>query len=176
MAKNWRPPGAKWIPKPATEDTPLNTKQKQFVHNHAVLGMPFDAAARAAGYSEKTSGATLAAAPHIGKAIREAKIKAIADAQMTREKVLDGFLDAIAQAKMLSDPGSQIQGWNSIAKMCGYFEPTKHRIEVDVKGKVVIERLQSLPDEELLKLVEGDSSIIEGQMLGLPEYTQTHDE
>lgn len=183
LIRKKRTPPKGWRPPPPKETTPLNPAQKKFV-SYVAEGMPQTAAARAAGYSHPGRLAyQLMKKPNIKLALikeREAYAQA---SQMTKKKVLDGFLDAIAQAKTLADPTAQIQGWNSVAKLCGYFEPTKHRIEVDIKGKIVLEKLQTLSDEQLLLLADGNTDIIEGEFVSegddlpaLPNRTGTHDE
>lgn len=175
-----------WKPNPPTENSPLNASQKAFVRLVAE-GMGGGAAAHACGYKNPAQVASqMLKKPHIKKALiaeREAYAKA---SMMTKKKVMDGFLDAIAQAKTLADPSAQIQGWNSIAKMCGYFEPTRHKIEVDVRGRVIVEKLQTLSDDDLLRLADGESDVLEAEfvqeeeLLRLPkpeqEGTQSHDE
>ena len=53
--------------------------------------------------------------------------------------------------------------------MCGFYEPTKTKIEVSVQGKVLIERLNTLSDEELLQIAEGDPTILEGEVRVIDE-------
>ena len=168
----------------ATENTPLTTAQKGFVKLVAE-GMAQGAAAHACGYKHPAQVANqLMKKPHVKKALAIAREEYAKASAMSKKKVMDGFLDAIAQAKTLADPSAQIQGWNSIAKMCGYFEPTKHKIEVDIKGKVIVEKLQTLSDDDLLKLAGGDGDVLEAEyvqeedILSLPppDPTASHDE
>lgn len=180
-------PGKGFRPPAATENTPLNNSQKAFVRMIAE-GLTPSAAAHQCGYKHPAQRANqLIKLPHIQKALRAAREEFAKASAMSKKKVMDGFLDAISQAKMLGDPSAQIQGWNSVAKMCGYFEPTRHKIEVDVKGRVIVERLQTLSDDDLLKLASGDANVLEAEyvqeedILSLPspsssEHTETHDE
>lgn len=143
-------------------NTPLTEKQRQFV-NCVAAGLGVVAAARTAGFAhpDKVASQMLRKA-HIKNALVDARKKYEASTQMTRKRVMDGYLDAISQAKTLADPQAQIQGWNSIAKMCGYFEPIRHKVEISVNGKVQLEQLQKLPDHELLKLAEEeDENVID---------------
>lgn len=82
---------------------------------------------------------------------------------MTREKVLQGFLDAIEQGKILADPMAQIAGWREIAKVCGFNAPEVKKIELTGSAKVVMDKLSSLPDDELLKLYNSDVVDIEAK-------------
>lgn len=158
-----------WKPTPPTEDSPLTNKQREFV-KYIAEGFNQTTAANMSGFKcPATVGSQLVRKPNVIKALKAAREEYAKSSAMTKKKVMDGFLEAIAQAKLLADPSAQIQGWNSVAKMCGYFEPTRHRIEVDVRGKVIIEKLQTLSDEDLLKLADGDTNVIEA------EYVQEED-
>ena len=56
-------------------------------------------------------------------------------------------------AKLMSEPASMISGWREIAKMCGYMAPVEHRVKVDVSGNIVLDRMNSMSDAELLKVI-----------------------
>lgn len=137
-----------------TENTKPTMRQAHFVklmveHEH----MTQTEAARLAGYKDPGQvGYELMRKPHLAKMMREQKAEYAQLSAMTKQKVMNGYLDAIDQAKKLADPTAQIQGWNSIAKMCGFFEPIKHRIDINVKGQQLVTKLQSMSDEELLNL------------------------
>lgn len=75
---------------------------------------------------------------------------------ITRETVLEGMMEAIGQAKVLSDPMSQIAGWREIAKICGFYAPEVKKIELTGSAKRVVEQMQQLSDAELLEIAQGD--------------------
>jgi hypothetical protein len=81
--------------------------------------------------------------------------------QMSRKQVMDGLLESIQMAKMMSEPASMISGWREIGKMCGYYEPVKVRLDVNVSGNVVMQKMASLTDAELLKLIQEGPSALE---------------
>ncbi len=78
-------------------------------------------------------------------------------AQMTRKKVMDGLLEAVDMAKLMAEPATMVSGWREIGKMCGYYEPTRHTVDVNVQGNIVMQRLDKLSDAELLKLIQSSS-------------------
>jgi phage terminase small subunit len=149
-------------------DTELTLKQKAYV------------AARAKGANVVTAGSLAGFAipdvqsykiekiPKVAAALAKERAKAEKMSDMSKKKVMDGFIEAIEQAKMLADPGSQIQGWKEIARMCGYYEPTKVQVEVSVSAKRLFSKFEVLSDEELLRLAE--TEIIDA------EYEVTDDE
>jgi hypothetical protein len=59
-------------------------------------------------------------------------------------------------AKLTSEPASMINGWKTVGQMCGYFEPVKRTLDVNINGNVNIKRLESMSDNELLKLIKGE--------------------
>jgi len=149
-------------------DGPLNERQAAFVKNVVWNGMSQVAAARAAGYSESTVAtglyATVTGVPKIQKAItRERELFAKAN-EMTRKKVVDGMKEAIDMARIKADPAVMVAGWREIGRICGFYEPVKHKVEVSVTGKVLVEKLQTMSDEELLKLAEeSENNALEGE-------------
>lgn len=135
---------------------PLTEKQRLFVKNWAAGDTPMNAAIRA-GYSE--GGATLSyrliRMPNI-LALYEQEKKAYEDSvQMTRKRVMEGLLEGVEMAKLMAEPASMIAGWREIGKMCGYYEPVKKKIDINVQGNVVMQRMERMTDEELMKLIAG---------------------
>jgi hypothetical protein len=135
---------------------PLTEKQRLFVKNWAAGDTPLNAAIRA-GYSE--GGATLCyrliRMPNI-LALYEQEKKAYEDSvQMTRKRVMEGLLEGVEMAKLMAEPASMIAGWREIGKMCGYYEPVKKKIDINVQGNVVMQRMERMSDEELMKMIAG---------------------
>jgi hypothetical protein len=133
-------------------DKPLTDKQKAFVRAWA-SGDSISAATLRAGFAEDSVGYRLVRMPNILalKAKYEAKYEE--EAQMTRKKVMDGFLEAIDMAKLMAEPATMVSGWREIAKMCGYMAPVEHKMKVDVTGNIVLDRMNSMSDAELLKVI-----------------------
>lgn len=149
---------------PRDPNAPLSEQQRQFVVNISEHQMTQTAAARAAGYSQPSTAASdLLQLPKIQQAIRERRAEYAAASQVTKKMVIEGFLEAINMAKTMSEPITMVAGWREVGKMCGFYEPTKSKMEISVNGQVMIQRLNGMSDEELLKLAEGDASVIEGE-------------
>jgi hypothetical protein len=141
----------------------MTEMQRNFIANVAV-GMSATQAARHAGYKmPRDQGRQMLAVPKIAAAVEGERAQYEEAGRMTKKRVMDGFLDAISDAKTLSDPIAQIAGWREIAKMCGYFEPQKHQIEVSVNGNLVVQKIQAMSDAELLRLAHGE--VIEGEII-----------
>jgi len=192
MANNTKGSGRKGGPKPAFRtrtvaearaiadalpskisyaDKPLSEKQRAFAENVGMHGMTQKAAAFAAGYGVSgvsTVISRLVRMPRVVQYIRDEQEKLAVASSMTKKKVLDGILEAIDMARTQSEPLTMITGWRDIGKMCGFFEPTRHKLEISVQGEVVIQRLQALDDDMLLQLAEGNLGALEGEFSVLP--------
>ncbi len=148
----------------ANPNRPLTTKMKDFVKYWAQGESILSAAVRA-GYTDGgTYAYRLAKDPAILKiyhAEKEAYEQAVG---MTRQRVMEGLLEAVEMAKIQADPTAMIAGWREVGKMCGYYEPVKKQIDVNITGNVVMERLNRLSDAELLKLIETETAnALEGE-------------
>lgn len=135
-----------------------------FVHHLVHDGLNQTAAARQAGFrSPGQMACALMSNPKIINAVAEERAEYARASGMTKQKVIDGFSEAIDMARIKADPVAMIAGWREIGKMCGFYEATKTEIKVSVQGQVLLQRLNSLSDEELLALAEGDPSVLEGE-------------
>jgi len=133
-------------------DKPLTEKQKAFVKAWAE-GDTLPNAALRAGYATDGIAYTMARMPNILALKNKYEVKYEAASQMTRKKVMDGLLEAIDMAKLISEPASMISGWREIAKMCGYMAPVESRVKVDVSGNIVLNKLNGMSDAELLEMI-----------------------
>lgn len=131
---------------------PLTEKQKAFVKAWA-NGDSLTNAAHRAGYADDKLVYRLARMPNILALKAQYEAKYEEEAQMTRKKVMDGFLEAIDMAKLMAEPATMVSGWREIAKMCGYMAPVEHKMKVDVTGNIVLDRMNSMSDAELLKVI-----------------------
>lgn len=137
-------------------DRALSIEERLFVNYIIRENMAPITAARLAGYANPDHQVSLLMKrPEVLNAISAGRKEFELTTKMTRQKVLDGFLDAISIAKQAGEAAPMVSGWREIAKMCGYFEPVRHQLNVTHTGEVIIQKLQSMPDEELLKLAEG---------------------
>lgn len=133
---------------------PLTEKAKLFVKFWAQGETIANASARA-GYGDGATYAyRLARYPQAIALYNEEKRLYEESCQMTRKKVMEGLLEGIDMAKMMAEPSTVIQGWKTIGQMCGYFEPVKRRVDINLTGNVTVDRLTKLSDAELLRVIE----------------------
>lgn len=134
-------------------DKPLTDLQKAFVKAWAE-GESITSACVKVGYSDHKLAYRLARMPNVLKLRAEYAAKYEEAAQMSRKKVMDGFLEAIEMAKLMAEPANMIAGWREIGKMCGYYAPVETRVKLDVTGNVTMTNLVQMTDAELLELIE----------------------
>lgn len=133
------------------ENKPLTDQMKRFVKFWAE-GESITTASFRAGYNDNASYCyRLSVMPNVLKAYRAEKVLYEEASQMTRKRVMDGLLEAIDAARMVSEPSAMVAGWREIGKLCGYFEPVKSRVDVHVHG---MKRMEGLSDAELLKMIK----------------------
>lgn len=142
---------------------PLNERAQKYAACRA-QGMPAATAARQVGFPGNGY-SLLERDPRVIAEIQKQQQKFERENQMTRKRVMDGLLSAIDHAKLVSEPASEIAGWREIAKICGYYEPITHKLDISVNGKMTLQALQSMSDEELLRIAEGKT--LEGEFTEL---------
>lgn len=137
----------------ADPNKPLTDKAKLFVKFWA-QGESIPNASARAGYGDGASYAyRIVHLPQV-IALYEKEKKLYEEAsQMTRKRVMDGLLEGIEMAKLMAEPASMISGWREIGRMCGYYEPIKKTLDINLTGNLVMERMNKLSDAELLKLI-----------------------
>ena len=135
----------------------LTEKMMMFVRHWAAGESILSASARA-GYSDHgTMGYKLAKDPRIIKVYEREKKAYEASCQMSRKRVMDGFLEAVDMARIQADPTAMIAAWREVGKMCGYYEPVRRVIDVNVNGQIT-QKVERLDDETLLKIIKGEAN------------------
>ena len=162
--------------KPVVANTsPLHvlTEQQRVFVDAIVAGKPPKIAGRIAGYAHPDIHSyKVLKADRIQAAIRYLYKKHEKVADISRKKVMDGFLEAIEMAKIQADSGNMVAGWREIAKMCGYYAPEVKKIDLNITAKRVIDKMETLSDEDLLRMVEESGQIIEMEAVELLEHAQ----
>lgn len=137
------------------DDRRLTEMQMMFVR-HWAAGETILSASSRAGYADGgTYAYRLAKDPAVIKIYEREKKLYAESCQMTRQKVMDGFLTAAAMAQTLGDPTALTGAWREVGKMCGYYQEKK-TIDVNING-VVVQKIERLSDDMLLRLVKGEA-------------------
>jgi len=109
--------------------------------------------------------------PIIAKLIGEERKKYEIASQLTKEKVMGMHLEAYNMAKLMAEPMTMVSAARELGKLCGYYDPVRVQVDVNVSGQVALERMNALSDAELLKLIsEGapKGSIMAQEALNAP--------
>ena len=141
----------------------LNAKEHAFVENIAMGLNPSRAAANAGYGSVRSKGPALMRNDRVRDAIHTRRAELRDSFRIKREDVLIGLRDAIKDAKLLSEPMSQIAGWREIGRMLGYYEPERKIIELSDHTPTAIQQLQEVSTTELLELAGPSGSTIDGE-------------
>lgn len=132
----------------------LSTRQARFIDEYLVDGNGAAAAVRA-GYAPRS--AKVAACRMLTKdnpvrrLIRARQQADSLELGVTRQKVLDGLLAAVEQARAQTNPMGMIAGYREIARLLGLYEP--ERIEVQTVPEA--QPFERIADAELLALIAG---------------------
>jgi len=138
----------------ADPNKPLTEKAKLFVKYWAQGESIYTASARA-GYGDGTTYAyKLTKLPQAIALYEQEKRLYEEAAQMSRKKVMDGLLEGIEMAKLAGEPASVITGWKTIGQMCGYFEPRKVSVDVNVQGNLTMQQMNKMSDADLLRVIQ----------------------
>lgn len=164
------------MPRNPLPDQRLTPEQSIFVKNVATTLMTPTAAARLAWPhvnqpSQRANVEMKRKQVIVAIANERAKYEAASD--ITRRKVIDGFMEAIDMARVQADPTAMIGGWREIAKVCGHYEPTKQELIITFRGQNTLRQMEQMTDEQLLKLAHQE---IEGEFTEVPALTHEKDE
>jgi phage terminase small subunit len=113
-------------------------------------------AAREAKYAHgcaSVTGTRLIANASVSERIRELEAQTAVDMGMSRERLLAELVAAADLAKLLQLPMGIVAAYREIAKICGFYQPERVRVEVDLGGQNVMNRIKRMTDEELLALM-----------------------
>lgn len=146
-------------------DKPLTSQQMAFVKAWA-QGESIHSASQRAGYSSGDGFCyRMTHMPNVLKIYHQEKALYEASAQMSRKKVMDMLLESYEMAKLMAEPASMVSAAREVGKMCGYYEPVKHTLDVNIKGEMTVRQLNGMSDTDLLKILMSDDP------LQLPDMT-----
>lgn len=132
---------------------PLSEKAKAFVKLWAA-GETITVASLKAGYANSTYTYQLVHLPEVIEMYNVEKKKYEEAAGMSRKKVMDGLLEGIDMCRLTGDGPGVIAGWKTVGQMCGYFEPIRRRVDINVQGNVMMGKLSAMSDADLLRVIQ----------------------
>lgn len=138
----------------------LSPKQKLFIQ-YVAEGDSGSAAAVRAGCTPTSARAIASqwrAIPVIQQEIAKAQAAYAEASQMTKKKVMDMLIEGYEMAKLMSEPATMVSAAREVGRMCGFYEPKKIDLNVNVSGNVILENMNKMSDAELLKIIDEASS------------------
>jgi hypothetical protein len=132
----------------------LTQDEALFVYNVECLQLPVKKAAQLAEMS-----LTKINKPHIMQARELAKRELRGNVNFTKEDVIHGIHDAVGRARILAEPMTEIIGWEKIAKLLGYDQPTKIDINISQSVEALQKNIRGFDDATLVKALGADSII-----------------
>lgn len=142
-------------------NAPLTEREILYVQ-HRAQGLPVKTAYRMAGYAGGNP-ALLEQRPKVLAALALEQSKYAAQSQLKRQDIIDGIMNAIEQAKLLADPGTQISGWKELGKLCGFYAPEVKKVELSIAAGRLKSKFEQMSDEDLLEMMSNGGSTIDGE-------------
>jgi phage terminase small subunit len=134
--------------------------EKQDAYVEAVLdGNSRAKAAKVAGYASPP--AVIERSEDVAHALHFARSELSSATQVKRADMIEVMLDAIGMARTMADPVAMIAGAREVSKVLGFYEPEKKVIELTGNQLRVQQQFAQLSDQELLDIIEGESSRVE---------------
>lgn len=132
------------------EDKALTGMQKLFVKFWAE-GDTIANAMKRAGYNDQISyGMRMAKMPNIIRAYNEHKAAYAEASQMSKKKVIDMLMEAYDMGRTMAEPSTMVSAAREIGRMCGFYEPVKHKVDVTVG----VAQMESMSDADLFRVIE----------------------
>ena len=152
-----------------SEDKPLTEQQKLFTKFWAE-GDTIPNALTRAGYGHQPSyGYRMAKMPNI-LALKAKYAQQYEDSvAMTKKKVMEMHLEAFEMAKLMAEPATMVSAAREVGKLCGYYEPQRVAVDINVNQNGTLDRMNRLSDAELLKFIEAGQNAVASAALGAPE-------
>jgi hypothetical protein len=139
----------------------LTDKQKDFA-DAKILGASTKQAMRDAGYAPTNVDIEKRSA-EVQAYINDARQGLVDATTLTRLDVIQGILDAIADAKLMAEPATMIAGYAQLAKIMGFYQPEVKKLDITINGARVRHKMETMTDEELLELTNG--TVLEGEFV-----------
>jgi len=150
---------------------PELSNQQRVLVNHYLSGLSGPAAARAAGYvNPEDCASRILRLPAVAHAIAVGRQESADRVKVTRDDVLQGFLDAVRASATATE---MVMAWRELAKMQGHYAVEEKKITVEHKqGAVRRSQLEALSTEELIKMTGLPPSVIDAEYTMIPDDSQ----
>jgi phage terminase small subunit len=132
-------------------DKPLTGKQKLFAKYYSE-GDSIPNAMQRAGYNEQPSyGYRMIRMPNVKREIARQQAEFARVSETSKREVMDMLKEAYEMAKLMSEPSTMVASAREIGKLCGYYEPKKVQVDINLSGSV---KFEQLTDAQLFEMIE----------------------
>lgn len=128
------------------------SEQQRIYVDEIMTGSSKSKAAKAAGYPSPQG---LDKSATVKQEIALAREKLTDLTQIRRVDVIDGIMDGIAMARMMSDPANVIKGWTEVAKILGHYAPEVKTLNLTVDAQRQRSKFEALTNEQLYAITQG---------------------
>jgi phage terminase small subunit len=134
----------------------LTPRQTRFIDEILVDGNGAAAAVRAgyAAASAKVRACRLTKDNRIQAALQARQAADSARLNLDRQRVLEGLLEAIGQAREKREPMAMIRGWAEIGKMMGFYAAETKNVHLDATVSVTEAQMSAMSDRQLAAIIE----------------------
>lgn len=142
-------------------------RQTAYVDNRA-RGLSREASAILAGYpAGQEAGKQVEEQPTVAAELARIRALTAANANVTKEEVVQMLVDAASLAKFLGDPTGLVAAARELGKMLGFYAPEVKKIMHGMDKNQIKLALAEMSDEELYKIAHARA--IEGEFKKLPK-------
>ncbi len=134
------------------------TEQQETYVNGVMEGKSKNKAAVAAGYPNSTAPDR---SEKVKLEIAEARAKISDLTTLKRLDVIEGIMESISCARMMSDPAGIRQGWVEIGKILGVYAPEVKQVNLTMGQERLLSKFQVMSTEDLLAIATG--RVIDGE-------------
>jgi len=145
------------MPSNDAEQISEDLKQTKLLEGKMIYGMTTKEAAYFAGYAYDQAKRLLKTEPLVeqAKALQKQMQHKYG---ITRERVVEGMVDAMERAKVYGDVKTELNAWKELGKMHGHYAPSEHKIHISKDAARLERELQELPTSEVLKIASSSGN------------------
>lgn len=145
------------MPSTDVEQISEELKQTKLLEGKIIYGMTTREAAYFSGYSYGQAQRLLKTEKLVEQA-NALKKQLEHKYEITRDRVVQGMVDAVERAKIYGDVKTELNAWKELGKMHGHYAPSEHRIHISKDAARLERELQELPTHKLLELASASGN------------------
>jgi phage terminase small subunit len=81
-----------------------------------------------------------------------------AELGVAKQDIVNGLLSAIQMGREQQNPAAMIAGFVQVAKLCGFYEPEVHKVDMAIDTASLRAKFAAMSDEELLSVINSSQA------------------